>query len=173
MAARLVLTLYTVVIATFIFVSYFKSTLSVFHLGYTPGQFAIARFPKTSRFLESLLFTSTCRYSPTRRPAARLRRGIVVLSKHGYTLLSAPDLHPVLDITIYKDIAINPGPEDDTSEKHELKCANFEGIQQDTYIATNNYIVYSRSTLLSLRAKYKLCYDRQILKDLKDHGLLP
>lgn len=31
-------------------------------------------------------------------------------SKHGYVCLSSPDFHPMIDITIYMDIASNPGP---------------------------------------------------------------
>ena len=42
---------------------------------------------------------------------APLRLQQVSWSKHGYTCRSPPDLHRDIDITIYMDISLNPGPE--------------------------------------------------------------
>ena len=69
--------------------------------------------------MEFLSLKTTCWIKHTRQQVAWLGRGIFVLHKYGYILLSAPDLEPVFGITIDKDVSINPGPKDDKkSEKH-------------------------------------------------------
>ena len=91
---------------------------------------------------------------------ARLRPGVSVLQKHVYILLSVPDLEPVLDITIYKDVSTNPGPKDDRkSDKHLPKCAVNNGRQQGLCFGSVKHILYARSTLLSLRKQHR--FDRQ------------
>lgn len=46
-----------------------------------------------------------------RRIFAPLRQQQVKWTKHGYTCYSPPDLHRDIDLTIYMDISLNPGPE--------------------------------------------------------------
>ena len=116
-------------------------------------------------------FKQACWTKHTRQWVAQLRHGIFVLHKHGYILLISPDFEPVLDITIYKAISTNPGPEDDRkSEKHLLKCAVHNGRQQDQCFGSAKHITYARSTLLPIRKQH--CFDRQVLKDLREHQLL-
>lgn len=54
--------------------------------------------------------------------------------KHGYICRSSPDCHPYIDLTIYMDIASNPGPEtpgfnanndQHTANKHNIRCLYF------------------------------------------------
>ena len=59
----------------------------------------------------------------------KLRRGIYTWSKHGYTCLSAPDIHSSIDITIFMDISVNPGPTNRKSSStdnlmHSLSAIN-------------------------------------------------
>jgi exonuclease III len=44
---------------------------------------------------------------------------LVTWTKHGHLVLSYALFHPVLDLTIYMDIAINPGPMFNTKTSHE------------------------------------------------------
>ena len=71
-------------------------------------------------FLENNEWTKTCDFliPPTRQyfkvniqRIATLGSSRLKWTKHGYMLLSPPDFHPVIDITIYMDVASNPGPE--------------------------------------------------------------
>ena len=159
MTARLKLALY-ISIGISIFTKYFNSSFGDSYSGDIPGPFVKGRFEKPDGFTEILPLTSTCpRIKFTRRPAARLRIGIFALSKHGYTPLSASDLEPVLDLTIYKDISNNPGLEDDSRAKNFHKSAIVNPNLQGRCIGTGSHVSYSRSTLLSLRVKSKQhCY---------------
>jgi len=158
MAARLKLALY-IFTAISIFTKYFKSIFGDSYSGDIPGPIVKGRFEKPDGFTEILPLTSICpRIKFTRRPAARLRIGIFALSKHRYTPLSASDLEPVLDLTIYKDISNNLGPEDNRA-KNFHKSAIVNPNLQGRCIGTGSHVSYSRSTLLSLRVKSKQhCY---------------
>ena len=57
------------------------------------------------------------------RIIAPLHHSQTTWNKHGYLCLSPPDFDPDIDITIYMDIATNPGPVNTTSrsDKNSLK----------------------------------------------------
>lgn len=45
-------------------------------------------------------------------------------SEHGHTCLVPPDIEPMVDITVYMDVAINPGPEEKTITSHREGIVN-------------------------------------------------
>lgn len=57
-----------------------------------------------------------------------LRRGISKWSKYGHTCLVPPDIEPMVDITVYMDVAINPGPEEKTITSHREGIVNVNQV---------------------------------------------
>ena len=57
-----------------------------------------------SRSLSRFIFLMTCQSS------FRMQRPVTKWERHGYTLLAAREYSSWLDITVYMDVATNPGP---------------------------------------------------------------
>jgi hypothetical protein len=80
--------------------------------------------------------------------------------------LVSPDIEPIIDITIYMDVSLNPGP-----DKEQDTTNSLHGTSISTNVASVNSISYTRETLLSLRLSYKVCRNDRIVNDLKRTGL--
>ena len=123
----------------------------------------------TGNLIDLKLFVANhCHRSHNNLVKLHLRRPITVWHKHGHIGL----LLPPLDITICMDILPNPGPRSvPTKFTSILKIGgNFKRSFSSTDL--NNYstrtIVYSKSELFKLKAKYTISHDLySILKDQK------
>ena len=161
------------------FLIFFTFILSVY-----ASNFYISSFKKVSRrydrfigdcwtvtgnLIDLKLFVANhCHRSHNNLVKLHLRRPITVWHKHGHICL----LLPPLDITICMDILPNPGPSSlPTKITSILKIGgNFK--RPLSSIDLNNYstrtIVYSKSKLFKLKAKYTISHDLySILKDQK------
>ena len=123
----------------------------------------------TGKLIDLKLFVANhCHRSHNNLVKLHPRRPITVWHKHGHICL----LLPPLDITICMDILPNPGPRSvPTKITSILKIGgNFKRPFSSTDL--NNYstrtIVYSKSELFKLKAKYTISHDLySILKDQK------
>lgn len=90
----------------------------------------------------------------------------------GCTSLLIPGHGPPLDITIFGDISINPGPE--TLIQNNLKRRNGHGnLPNILDLHTNSRVItYTRAELLGIRRASRSFVCRSVLHDLKLNGLL-
>ena len=95
---------------------------------------------------------------------------LVSWTKHGCTSLLIPGHDPPLNITIFGDIAINPGPE--TSIQNNLKRRN-ENLPNILDLHINTRVVtYTRAELLGIRRASRSFVCGSVLHVLKLNGLL-
>ena len=98
---------------------------------------------------------------------------MVSWTKHGYPSLLIPGHDPPLDITIFGDISINPGPET-SIQNTDLKRRNRHGNLLNVLdLYTNSRVItYARAELLGIRRTSHNFGCRSVLHDLKLNGLL-
>ena len=86
-------------------------------------------------------------------------------TKHGYLSLLIPGHDPPLDLTMYKDVLKNPGPE---SFQNVLRRRNYD---LHTYCSTTTTITYSRAELFGIRHRSNCSLDYSIVPVLKSIGV--
>ena len=107
---------------------------------------------------------------------SKLRRRQFTWHKHGYISLAVPDSEPVINITIYMDISLNPGPEtgNDTVCNLSLNGRMTPSCIQ-SHRAVGCRLSFSPDTSTSLRRNLE-CRTHmacsQFLTDLENSGLL-
>ena len=91
-------------------------------------------------------------------------------TKHGCTSLLVPGYDPPLNITIFGDISINPGPE--TLLYNNLKRRN-ENLPNILDLHVNTRVIrYTRAELLGIRRASRSFVCGYVLHVLKLNGLL-
>ena len=100
----------------------------------------------------------------------RIRRKLSTWTKHGYICLSLPDFHPVIDVAIYMDVSVNPGPYSNDTKTRISSCQ--VPSAESPYYQSSNRLGYSRNSLLALRSQFLTSsVDKHIFEDLKRSGL--
>lgn len=104
-----------------------------------------------------------------------------VWSKHGYISLCIPGHDPPINITIYNDVSINPGPqssildyEPDQSEinHHSKFKSRGSTSKSDTLLHITEQFCYSRQQLLEIRRKSTAVRSADVLESVKKAGIL-
>ena len=108
--------------------------------------------------------------------ALKIKVALIKWSKRGRTVLLIPgsDPDPPLNITIYMDVSINPGPADDR-EQFRANGANGQGnlyVSVSTCNMSNSEFIYSRNQLLCLRTASQRRMDPWQLQILKQNNIL-
>ena len=109
-------------------------------VSYAPKSFAnvVIKTPTLLR-ISTIFFpvrNSTLVILTKRCITAPLRLQQVSWSKHGYTCHSPPDLQRDIDITIYMDISLNPGPERCQSDGLRALYLNARSLK--AYVASDD-----------------------------------
>ena len=97
--------------------------------------------------------------------------GVGAWSKHGYISLCIPGHDPPINITIYNDVSINPGPH--SSVFHHFKFKSCRSTSNsDTHLHITEQFCYFRQQLLEFRRNSTAVRSAEILKSLKKAGIL-
>ena len=73
-----------------------------------------------------------------KRINAPLHRPQATWNKHGYLCLSPPDFDPNIDITIYMDIATNPGPVKSRTDNNSLNVLYLNARSVTSFVSIDN-----------------------------------
>ena len=97
------------------------------------------------------------------RGFCRTRVSLSKWTKHGYLSLLIPGHDPPLDLTVYKDVLKNPGPE------------SFENVllrrNSNLHTSYSTTTTYSRAELLGIRRSVNCSLDSSIIPVLKSLGI--
>ena len=100
----------------------------------------------------------------------RAKVPLVSWTKHGFTSLLIPGHYPPMDITIFGDISINPGPETLVGNNLKRRNGNLPNIFD---LHTNSRVIaYTRAALFGIRRVSCSFVCGSVLHDLKLNGLL-
>lgn len=100
----------------------------------------------------------------------RAKVPLVSWTKHGFTSLLIPGHDPPMDITIFGDILINPGPETLVGNNLKRRNGNLPNILD---LHTNSRVIaYTRAALFGIRRVSRSFDFGSVLHDLKLNGLL-
>ena len=104
------------------------------------------------------------KFTLTKSSFFNLKWAVSKWTQHGQTSLLIPGHDPPLDITIYLDIASNPGPDG----SHELLLRNRTRVNLHRDLSPKTYI---RDQLFKIRRVYRTAHSCRILSDLRNSGL--
>lgn len=98
----------------------------------------------------------------------KLRLSVCKWSKHGQMALYIPGHDPPLDITIYLDIATNPGPCSSISKSSNLCNETEVNLHNRELTALRSY---TRGQLFKIRHTSNITLSNSVLTDLKQAGI--
>ena len=107
-----------------------------------------------------------CKFTLTKCGYFKSKRAVSNWTKHGQTSLLIPGHDPPLDITIYLDIAINPGP--DPGHELLLLLKNRTGVNLHRDLTPKTY---TRDQLFKIQRVYRTALPCRTLYDLRNSGL--